>query len=215
MLPSEARKSWISYDSNTVQNWITHHPKPKSPHRVHLLGRITGRIGLQRIFSIWAHEADPLCKNLFEAPGNYMKNSKEQRECWSKKCEKYLRRHKKSWRFTARLQQLTISRLGASERVGPWFLPLNYCGRGENPKTECLLHHPCDLYIILQIGAHHPIPNVTATLKPTLALTTLESGSEMQYMVLVHQNYQQNKSAQTLAKSNGLSFNLGLQKSPP
>ena len=86
--------------------------------------------------------------------------------------------HKKSWRFTAVLQQLTISRLGASERVGPWFLPLNYCGRGENPKTECLLHHPCDLYIILQIGAHHPIPNVTATLKPTLALTTLESGSK-------------------------------------
>ena len=64
MLPSEARENWISYlyDSNTVQNWITHHPNPQSPNRVHLLGRITGRIGLQRIFSIWAHEVDPFCK---------------------------------------------------------------------------------------------------------------------------------------------------------
>ena len=53
---------------------------------------------------------------------------------------------------------LTIPRFGASGEVGPWFLPLNYCGRGENPQTECLLHHPCDLYIILQIGAHHPHP---------------------------------------------------------
>ena len=30
--PAKHGKSWISYDSNTVQNWITHHPKPKSPH---------------------------------------------------------------------------------------------------------------------------------------------------------------------------------------
>ena len=46
---------------HTVQNWITHHPNPKSPHRVHLLWRITGRISLRQI-SHWAHEVDPLCK---------------------------------------------------------------------------------------------------------------------------------------------------------
>ena len=78
MLPS-----WISYDSNTVQNWITHHPKPKSPHRVHLLWRITGRISLQQIFFNLGSWSWSSLQNLFEAPGNYIKNSKKQRKCWS------------------------------------------------------------------------------------------------------------------------------------
>ena len=100
----------ISYDSNTLQNWITQHPKPKSPHRVHLLGRITGRISLRLIISHWAHEVDPLCNFFLKHQEITLRIQRNKRECRSLKCQKYLRRHKKSWRFTARFQQLTISR---------------------------------------------------------------------------------------------------------
>ena len=53
-----------------------------------------------------------------------------------------------SWRFTAVFQQLlTISRFSVSGEVGPWLLPLNYCGCGEDlekmPFTSSLwsVHH--------------------------------------------------------------------------
>ena len=49
---------------HTVQNWITHHPNPKSA-MWHLLWRITGRIGLQWS-SHWAHEVDPLIATDFK-----------------------------------------------------------------------------------------------------------------------------------------------------
>ena len=74
------------------------------------------------------------------------------------------------------VQQLfTISRLGAPGEVGQSFLPLNYCGCGEDlfqkmPFASSLLSEHHTLTFQLQHhGVHNLIPNITATLTPTLA----------------------------------------------
>ena len=123
VLPSEARKSWISYDSNTVQNWITHHPNPNPP-TWHLLGRITGRISLQQFFSYWAHEIDPFWKFYLKHQEFTLRIQRNKGHAGHKNVMNILEGNQ-SWRFTAWFQQLTISRFSASE-VGhfcPWNCP--------------------------------------------------------------------------------------------
>ena len=73
-------------------------------------------------FSIWAHEVDPLCKFYFKHQEIILRIQRNKRECWSSKCHEYLRRHKKSWRFTTQFQHLTIWRFSC---FWSWaFLPI-------------------------------------------------------------------------------------------
>ena len=62
------------------------------------------------------------------------------------------------------------------------FRHLNYCGRGEDPQKNAfyIFLVICRSYIIVQHAAHNLIPKSTATLTSALALTTLESDSEME-----------------------------------
>ena len=114
----------ISYNSNTVQNWITHHPNPTSAV-FHLLERITGRIGLQQM-SHWAQEVDPLCK-FFEAPGNYVKNVRKKGVLVMNIIEgKYLGGLQHGFRSYWRFQSLVLL-----ERLGHELLWFRAC-HGEN-----------------------------------------------------------------------------------
>ena len=112
--------------------------------------------------------------NLFEARNwNYVKNSKEQKGIIHKNVINILE-GKQSWRFTTVVQQLATPRCRASGEVGPWFLPLSYCGCGEDLLNKNPFACSCDLYIIhaFQLqhhGVHNLIPNITATLTLTLA----------------------------------------------